>query len=385
MHLFLSAGEPSGDLHGANLIRELTQRTPNARIAGYGGDKMAAAGAYLLHPLANLAFMGFTRVLANARTFTRLLNQAEDYFRTERPDGVVLIDYAGFNWRIAQRARKHGIPVHFFIAPQMWAWAGWRIKLVRERINTVFTTLPFEDAWYRERGVETHYLGHPYYDEIAAQKLDDTFIREQQRTPGPIIGILPGSRDAEVTKNFPMIVNAARRIHARRPDVRFLVASFNEKQRAHAEAIAKSSGLPCTFHVGRTPEIIELSTACIAVSGSVGLELMCRGKPSVVLYQVNHLIRYLSGWFMTVPYISIVNLHANKMLFPEYLTTRDRSVETANHILGWLSDEPARQSIVRQLNDLKRQHGRTGACARAAEWLVRTHGSSEIHPSRTAA
>jgi lipid-A-disaccharide synthase len=383
MHLFLSAGEPSGDLHGANLIRELSQRTPNARISGFGGGKMAAAGADLLYPLANLAIMGFSGVIKNYRTFKQLISRADHFFRTERPDGVVLIDYAGFNWRIAERAKHHNIPVHFFIAPQMWAWAGWRIKRVRKWIDTVFTTLPFEDAWYRERGVETHYLGHPYYDEIAAQKLDEAFVRDQP--PGPIVGLLPGSRDAEVTKNFPMMINAARRIHAQRPDVRFLVASFNDRQRANAEAIAKTSGLPLAFHVGRTPEIIELSTACIAVSGSVGLELMCRGKPTVVLYQVNHLIRYLSGWFMTVPYISIVNLHANTMLFPEYLTTSDRSVEAANHVLEWLSDDSARRSIVRQLNELTSRHARTGACARAAEWLVRTHGTPEIHQSRTAA
>jgi lipid-A-disaccharide synthase len=385
MHLFLSAGEPSGDLHGANLIRELTLRTPNARIAGFGGNKMAAAGAQLLHPLANLAVMGFTRVLMNARTFTRLLNQAEDYFRTERPDGVVLIDYAGFNWRIAQRARKHGIPVHFFIAPQMWAWAGWRIKLVRERINTVFTTLPFEDAWYRERGVETHYLGHPYYDEIAAQKLDTTFLAQQQQLKTPIVGILPGSRNQEVSKNFPMMVNAAKRIQKERPDVRLLVASFNEVQMQMAKEMAQSADLPLEFHIGRTPEIIELSSTCMAVSGSVGLELMCRATPTVVIYKIAELLRLIGRWYMTVPHISLVNLLAGKELFPEFLTSRDRSKEIAGHILGWLNDESSRQEVVNQLVALRTKHAHTGACSRAAEFLVRTHASPEIHRSRTAA
>ena len=370
MNLFLSAGEPSGDLHGANLIRELKLRLPQATFCGFGGKKMADAGANLHYPLTDLAVMGFGRVLLNYRTFKGLLNRAEEYFKTEKPDAVVVIDYPGFHWHLAKRAHKHGIPVYYFQPPQLWAWAGWRVKKVKDRIDTVFTAMPFEDEWYRSRGVKTEYIGHPYYDEIAAQKLDTTFLAEQRSKPGPIVGLLPGSRNQEVKHNFETQLRTAKRILAARPDVRILVASFNETQAREAKEKAAASGIPVAIHVGRTPEIIELASACVAVSGSVGLELMCRSTPSVVIYKIGELSRIVGRSLMTVPYISLVNLLANREVFPEYLTSRDRSPEAAGHVLDWLNDESKRQLVVKQLDELRKKFAKSGACSRAAESIA---------------
>lgn len=371
MHIFLSAGEPSGDLHGANLIRALRAMHPNVRITGFGGDKMEAAGAELLFKLTSLAVMWFGKVLASIRTFIGLAKQAEAHFASDRPDLVVLIDYPGFNFALAKRAHAAGIPVYFFVPPQLWGWAGWRVRKVRKWFTGVLTALPFEEKWYRERGVATHYVGHPYYDELAAQKLDAAFLGEQRSRGGPVVAILPGSRNQEVARNFADMLAAARIVHAARPDVRFLAASFNRHQAEAAEQMARNSGVPIEFHVGRTPEIIELADCCLSVSGSVSLEMMYRLKPAAILYKVGT-IHWLLGRYVLkmARYITLVNLLADAEIYPEYPTCRDRSRELAGHILGWLNDPARRAACVEQLRAVREEVGQTGACQRAAGFLL---------------
>ena len=386
MHLFLSAGEPSGDLHGANLIRAIRARHPNVKIVGFGGEKMAAAGSQLLYPLAELAVMWFGRVVTNFAKFVRLANRANDYFQNERPDALVVIDYPGFNFAIAKRAAKLGIPVYYFLPPQLWAWAGWRIKKIKKYFTGVLTTKPFEDEWYRARSVETVYVGHPYFDELVAQKLDPAFLAEQRAKPGRVVGILPGSRNQEVTANVPQMVAAAKKIHAARPDTRFLVASFSEPQAAMAREMFAGARVPVEVHVGRTPEIIELGEACVSVSGSVGLELMYRLKPAVVVYRASAFMRWVARRLMTVKFISLVNLHAGEEVFPEFLTTRDASDGIAAKVLNWLDDPAARAATAAKLKGLRDRIAVPGACERAAEYIVREVGAKiSARPTRSAA
>jgi lipid-A-disaccharide synthase len=370
MHLFISAGEPSGDLHGSNLIRAIRHRDPSARVVGFGGERMRAAGGELLFPLTSLAVMGIRRVIANLRTFFHLASQAEDYFRTHRPDAVVLIDYPGFHFALAKRAHAAGIPVHYFVPPQIWAWRTGRVKNVRRWFDTVLTALPFEDEWYRSRGVNTHFVGHPYYDELAAQKLDTAFLSAERVKPGPVVGLLPGSRNQEVTANAPLMLAAARTIHAARPDVRFLVAGFNDQQAAVVREMARGSGLPIEVHVGRTPEIIELAAACVAVSGSVGLEMMYRLKPAVVTYRMGRVMNWVIHRLVHVKYMSLVNLLAGDELYPEFATSRDDSGPIAGHVLRWLNDPAAMAATLGRLRAVKDAVAVPGACDRGADFLL---------------
>src|SRR5260370_27898214 len=191
MHIFLCAGEPSGDLHGSNLVRALRRLKPEVACVGYGGERMEAAGCRLLHPLCQLAVMGLIRVLFHGPRFLRLLWQANRYFRHERPDAVVLIDFPGFNWWLARLAHARGIPVFYFVPPQLWAWAGWRVRKMRRSVDHVLCSLPFEESWYRERGIDAQFIGHPYFDELPRQCLDVDFVASQEAKPGTIIGLLP--------------------------------------------------------------------------------------------------------------------------------------------------------------------------------------------------
>ena len=164
MKIFFSVGEPSGDLHGANLIRQLRARRDDLELVGYGGPLMAEAGCHLHEDLTRLAVMWFVRVLINLHKFAALVSRADRYFRHQRPDAVVLIDYPGFNWWIARRAKVHGIPVFYYGTPQLWAWAGWRVKKMRRYVDHVLCKLPFEVDWYRQRACNATYVGHPYFD-----------------------------------------------------------------------------------------------------------------------------------------------------------------------------------------------------------------------------
>jgi lipid-A-disaccharide synthase len=380
MRIFLSAGEPSGDLHGANLASELARRLPDVELIGFGGDRMAAAGVRLLYPLTDLAVMWFGRVLQHLPTFFHLGAKAESYFRTHRPDALVLIDYPGFHWHLAQRAHRYGVPVYYFVPPQLWAWAGWRVKRVRKHFQAVLTAMPFEDQWYADRGVRTHYVGHPYFDEIAEQTLDTDFVHGLQAKPGELVGLLPGSRTQEVIHNLPMMLAAARRIAAARPGVRFAVAAYKPK---HAEMVRQTlaeSGLSAEVYTGRTPEVIAASTACVAVSGSVGLELLARQTPTVVVYRMGKAFHWIARKLSKVDDISLVNLLAGRRIFPEFAVSWDASAEVAAEVLKWLTDPAALAEVRRQLAELKAKVAAPGAVERAAEFLVREVSGRSSRP-----
>jgi lipid-A-disaccharide synthase len=240
----------------------------------------------------------------------------------------------------------------------------------------VLTALPFEDGWYRDRHVNTHFVGHPYFDELARQQLDPQFLAAERARPGTRIAILPGSRNREVALNAQMMLAAARKIHAARPDTRFLVAAFNERQAEVVRGMLPT-GVPVAVHAGRTPEIIELAEACVAVSGSVSLELMYRTKPSVIVYRMNCYGLWLVRRLVKVRYMSLVNLLAGEELFPEIATSHDESDRIAEHILGWLNDSVNYADVVGRVTALRDRVAIPGACERAASFLL---GTSTLHP-----
>jgi lipid-A-disaccharide synthase len=390
MKIFFSVGEPSGDLHGANLIRALRARRPNLECVGYGGPKMAEAGCSLHADLTALAVMWLLRALLNLHKFLALVWRADRYFRDERPDGVVLVDYPGFNWWIARKAKARGIPVFYYAPPQIWAWASWRVKKMRRFVDHVLCSLPFEADWFRERGCHATFVGHPYFDEVRSRRLDQDFLDRQVLLEGPLVVLLPGSRTQEVVQNLPTFLKAAARIRQLRPDARFAIASFKASQAAIARELVQKSGLPVEVYVRRTAELIELSDACLAVSGSVSLELLYHAKPTVVLYKISRFAFFVQRLFRKVKYITLVNLLVAdelfprdlapydsaspadaKALFPEYLTCEDKSESLAQHVLAWLNDDGRRKRLVRELVALKMRVAHGGASRRATDYLLR--------------
>lgn len=374
MRIFVSTGEPSGDHHAANLVHALKARAPGVEVVGFGGPRFEAAGATLLFPLVDLAVMWFLRVLLNYHKFVAVVNQADDYFRTQRPDAVVLIDYPGLHWHIARRAKKYGIPVIYYVPPQLWAWAGWRVKKVQRFFDRLLCSLPFEPDWYAQRGVPfAEYVGHPFFDELAERTLDAAFLAKQRQQGGPIVAILPGSRGQEIERNAPLLLKAAAEVATKRPGTRFLVACHKP---AHADRIraliqAQRLDIPqLEIHQGRTPEIMRAATLALSVSGSVSLELMAEALPTVILYKVRPIDLVIARPFIKSKYITLVNLLADEPVMPEYLTDRDVSGELAGWALQWLNDPEARADRVERLAALRDRVARPGAAARAADRIV---------------
>jgi lipid-A-disaccharide synthase len=378
MRVFVSAGEPSGDLHGANLARALRRLDPGVALDGFGGEHMAAAGCEMLYPLCDHAIVGFVRVLASVHHFAGLLARAERHFRARRPDAVVLIDFPGFHWWLARSARAAGIPVLYFVPPQLWAWGDWRARKMRRLVDRVLCSLPFEEVWYRRRHIPATFVGHPYFDELHRQQLDAAFLAGQRARPGPVVGLLPGSRRHELQDNVETLLRAARLIHASRGDVRFLAACLKPEHRDALAARCAGMDLPVEVHAGRTPEIIHLAHSCLSVSGSVSLELLFAARPSVILYKINWYGTILARLFKRCDYITLVNLLAGRELFPEFLTRTCPAAAMAGHVLRWLDDPAACEALRQELRALRDRVARPGACDRAAAAVLELAGSRRM-------
>jgi len=396
MQVFFSVGEPSGDLHGANLIEALKERNPHWEYVGYGGPRMQAAGCQLHADLTQLAVMWVAQVLWNIRTFLKLLAAADQYFRRSRPDLVVLIDYPGFNWWIARKAKAQGIPVVYYGTPQLWAWASWRVSKMRRFVDHALCKLPFEEAWFRRRGCHATFVGHPYFDELNSRQLDSVFVESQLASESPLVTILPGSRTQEVKSNLTPFLRAAQRIRQQVPAVRFAIAVYKQSQLELVHRLVQQSGLEVEVHVNRTAELIHAARCCLACSGSVSLELLYHTKPSVILYQISKLGYFVQSIFRKVRYITLVNLLTAKdpfadqdagiydpqdprdqhVLMPEYLTYGDRTAELAGHVVNWLTDEQRYAEIQTELSDLKARVAQGGASQRAAEYIIEISGDA---------
>jgi len=389
--VFISAGEASGDLHGANLIRALQGADACCRCVGFGGPRMAAAGAELLADLTQFSIMWFRRAATHVHRFVELLRQADRYFRDHRPDAVVLIDYPGFHWWLAWRAKSRGIPVYYYGTPQLWAWAPWRARKMRRLVNHALCKLPFEADWFEQRGCPATFVGHPYFDELATRELDDSLVRDLRSTSSsPLIGILPGSRVQEIERNLPAFLRTAAAIAQQIPAARFAVAGLNADQAELAQMLCRTATVNVTVLAGKTAEVIEASRCCLACSGSVSLELLYHEKPAVIHYGIDRLAYRVQNLFRTARYITLVNLlatssisrarsdgtydpddpHAEQVPYPEYLTYRDRTADMARWIVRWVRDNVEFQHTVDRLRDLKRRVAQPGASERAASYIL---------------
>lgn len=379
MHIFFSVGEPSGDQHAAGLMREIRRSRPDARFSGFGGPLMSAAGNEELYRLTDLAVMGIAAVLPLLWKFYRLVQRADQFLQEQRPDLVVLVDFPGFNWWIARKAKRHGIPVYYYMPPQLWAWAPWRIRKVRRLIDCVLAALPFEADWYRRRGVRVEYVGHPFFDEVAGHPLDEDFCNSLRRPDVRNVGILPGSRNQEVRRNFPHMLEVIRRLNQRHPDVRFRVACYKPSQRDHCQALIQEryAELPIDLFVGRTSEIIETADCCLMVSGSVSLELLARGTPAVAMYRGSQLTELLVRLLITCRFMSLPNLIADRELIPEFPFSRNFELHEkamTRWLDDWLEQSSSLEQVREELLQLKSEVAQTGGIARAAGFLLNQTG-----------
>ncbi len=388
MRIFFSVGEPSGDLHGSNLIRGLKSRDESFEFVGYGGPKMKEAGCQIHFDLTSLAVMFVGEALKNIRLFFRLIGDANTYLENNDVDAVVLIDYPGFNWWIARKAKKHNIPVFYYGTPQVWAWAPWRVRKIRKYVDHVLCKLPFEVDWFAQRKCHASYVGHPYFDQIANQTYDESFLQTLSESNQKLLTLLPGSRNQEVKSVLPNLLKAAHLAQQQVPDCRVAVASYNEHQGTLAQTLIAEENLDFEVFVDRTPELMKAADVCIACSGSVSLELLHHRKPTVIVYKLKRWIMVAQSILLRVKYITLVNLIAasdikkrtwaptdpdakdsEPMVMPEYMSVGDRSESVAKRVVQWLTNANAYAEKVSEMDRLAIKYAKPGATERAAEYI----------------
>ena len=360
--VYIIAGEASGDLHGANLVRALKAGHPEVEVRAWGGDRMASAGADVVKHIRDLAFMGFSEVVLNLRTILGNIDRCERDIATWRPDAIVLIDYPGFNLRIATYAKKLGIPVVYYISPQVWAWKKGRVKRIRRDVDRMLVILPFEKDWYAEQGIEVEFVGHPLLDAIAQEG-----ERPLGPLPGadgrPVIALLPGSRRQEIGRMLPVMLEAVRTCTDHQVVVAAAPSMPEEVYRDHI------NGAEVLLLHDRTYDILRHARAALVTSGTATLETALFGVAEVVCYAGGAVNVWLARRLIRVPFISLVNLIMGREVVREMIQDDLRADRIRSELDVLLSDGDPRARMISDLRSLREKLGGPGASMRVADRL----------------
>ena len=367
------AGEASGDLHGARLIGSIRHHDENAEIRFFGGDRMAEAANSEpdLH-YESLNVMGFSEVLRSLPRLMRNLRKAKKLMRDWHPDALVLVDFPGFNLKLAKEATGLGIPVHYFISPKIWAWKEYRIRAIRKYITRMYCILPFEQDYYRKRHhYEVTYAGNPSVkeiEEILRKVPAENHFRERYdiSDPRPIIALLPGSRRGELRNNLPLMIEAARRF----PEYQYVVAAAPAQPEKLYREIAQDPGLKVVF--GATHALLRHARAALVTSGTATLETALTGTPQVVCYRANgSAISYaIMKRLLKVKYVSLPNLIADREVVPELLVHHCTADSIAEHLGPLLTGSPERDRMLGGYKTVKRRLGDNDAAEHTGKLIV---------------
>ena len=361
--VFVSAGEPSGDDHAAVLVEAIRRREPKARFVGFGGEKLAAAGVELLEPLAANPVMGFAKVLPAIGGFMRLLNGADRWFARHRPDLLILIDYPGFNVRLAQLAKRRGVRVAYYICPQYWGWAPWRARRFAKAVDLGLTLMPFEPAFLARFGVDARHVGHPI-----AERLDGLAPADDSSRA---LALLPGSRGHEIELLLDWQLSAALEFGRRVGTLPPLVTTHPKpERRAQIAAIAAHRDVPLEVRSQPLTELLPECRAALVTSGTATLECALLRVPSVIVYRLNGLMQRAVPYLLTSPHIGLPNLLSDRRLFPEHLAARDPSAAIGADLESLWCDGPVRSATLAGLDALRAAIVKPGVADAAAEAIL---------------
>lgn len=361
MKYYIIAGEASGDLHGSNLIKELHRIDLNASIRCWGGDKMQQAGAALIKHYRDLAFMGFAEVIMNIRTIFSNLSFCKKDILENKPDVLILIDYPGFNLRIAKWAKENNIRVAYYISPQVWAWKENRVKMMKQCIDKMLVILPFEKEYYRNKwNWSVEYVGHPLVEEVEQRKTENT---EAAFSHKPVIALLPGSRKQEILKKLPVMLQVSTSF----PQYQFIVAKAPGLDDAFYDDMLKQYS-NVSYVSNKTYALLQQSTAALVTSGTATLETALFGIPEVVCYKGNEISYQIAKRLVNIKYISLVNLIMDKEVVKELIQHEMNVENIKTELEKILPGSPYREEMIASYQQLKKILSAEGnASAKAAE------------------
>lgn len=375
--IFISAGDHSGDLHGALVMQEIKKQNPAVQIEGLGGDAMISSGLHCHYNMLDLGIMFFLEVLLRLPTLGKIYDQLYRYFEKNPPDLLVFIDYPGFNLFLAKKARQQKIPTHYYIAPQLWAWAPWRIHRVRKRIDRMSVLFAFEEEWYKSRGMtQVQTAGHPLYDHLAEKPLASDVLKvlEDYAQGQWIVLLAPGSRTREIKRNFSTMLEAGKHLKKSFPEIVFVIPCAKKKLYPLLKKTLQEAQFQALLLPGYSHEAMSKARVCIATSGTVTIELLYYRIPTVVMYRIgwlaNKLLRLTR--FLRCRWITLVNILAQEEVFPERLDS-DIPASWIKETVGKLMEEGIeRKKCLEKITHLHQTQIQRGAPQRAASQIL-TH------------
>ncbi len=363
MNYYLIAGEASGDLHGANLMKNIKVLDPKANFRFWGGDLMQAEGGTLVNHYRERAFMGITEVLKNLGKILGFIKQCKQDILANKPDALILIDYPGFNLKIAKFATQHKIPVHYYISPKVWAWNTRRVYKIRRDVKYMYTILPFETLFYKRFGMNVDYIGNPICDAIHQYDFSPNF-KMAHSINKPIIALLPGSRLAELKYVLPAMLTVVNHFK----DYEFILAGTHAIDDDTYQSYLKDS--PIRIIKNQTYDVLANAHAALVCSGTATLETALIGCPQVVCYRFSNLSYQIGKMVIKIPYISLVNLIMDKKVVTE-LIQEELSTENLIDELNKIVEGDGRKEMLTSYKALKIKVGDFGASQRAAQLIAK--------------
>ena len=366
MKYYIIAGEASGDLHAANLMKALKKKDPQADFRFWGGDLMQDVGGTLVKHYKELAFMGFIEVVMNLRTILKNITLCKKDITNYNPDVIIFVDYPGFNLRIAKWAKTEGYKTHYYISPQIWAWKEGRIKDIKRDVDAMYVILPFEKEFYEDKhNFPVHFVGHPLIDAIAQKQLinPSDFKAEFNLDNRPIIALLPGSRKQEISKMLEVMLSVTKDFK----DYQFVIAGAPSQDAAFYSKFTKKQNVNLVMN--RTYDILSIATAALVTSGTATLETALFKVPEVVCYKGSTISYQIAKRVINLEYISLVNLIMDKPVVKE-LIQGEFNTKTLKKELSIILDETNRQNLFLDYYDLEKKLGGAGASDKTAQLIV---------------
>ena len=352
--VMIIAGEASGDLHAAKLVREVYQKKQNIEFYGIGGKHMAEAGVKTLVDSADLAVVGLFEVLAHWNTISGALKKMQQLLRTDPPDLLVLTDYPDFNLRLAKTAKECGVKVLYYISPQVWAWRQKRVFKIRKIVDMMAVVFPFEEQFYREYNVPVRFVGHPLVDEVHASAdqatLTNEFLLDCDK---PIIGLFPGSRHSEIKRLLPIIVESAKHIVTAKPDTQFVIPVASTLKEEDILPYFEGTEFDMRVIHHRSHDVMQVCDAVITVSGTVTLEIALMQKPMVVINKISALSYFFVSRMLKIKHIALCNIVANKRIVPELIQQDAKADKIADTLSELIDNKELNESIISELAGIK--------------------------------
>ena len=364
--VFIVAGEPSGDVHAAKLVSALKVISPNTKFFGNGGDKMAESGVEIIHHINDLSVMGFIEVIKHLPRLLYIMDKTLSFIKNIKPDKIILIDYPGFNLRLAKKIKKLKMDIHvtYFILPQLWAWKENRIKIMKKTIDQSISIFPFESEWFKSKGLNTFYTGHPFIEKKENLYNKTNFFNKHNFSKkNPVLILLPGSRQQEVDYHWPIFLKTTSKLNEKFPELQTVVIKSDNINLTPMPDYIKleSSTFPA----------LQFGTAAISCSGTATLECALEKLPIVVCYKMSYINWMLFNFFGKVKYISIVNLIADKKIIPELIQhemTQKNIIKKISYYLDIKSNK--RRKTLENFNNLRKTLGKPGVFDRIANFII---------------